>query len=128
MIGVIGTVTAAQAMTWCEANGTTAADCQLDINAQTVNGVFCDGDVNTSLDANGNKVVTCTPTGAIEAQIAAIQADCLAHCGQTRTPAIDAECVPYCGDGTGGVSGSTGMLLLGALAGLAGLAVWSLVR
>lgn len=127
VIAQLGTVTAAQALAWCEGGGGSLADCNADIAAQTVGGAFCDGDVVSSLDASGNRVTTCTPTGAIEAQIAAIQADCLAHCGQDRGAALNAECTPYCGP-PGGMSAGAGLAVLGALAGLAALAVWSIVR
>jgi hypothetical protein len=125
---MIGVLTAADQTTWCLAHGSTADECAAVVASQTVNGVFCDGDVVMSLDANGNHVASCTPTGAIEAQIAAIKADCLAHCGQSRTPALDAECVPYCGSPASAPSASSGMLVLGGLAALAAFAVWHLTR
>lgn len=125
MIASLGVLTAADQQTWCLANGSTAADCAAVIASQTVNGVFCDGDVVLSLDANGNHVSSCIPSGQIEAQIAAIKADCLAHCGQSRTPALDAECVPYCPQP---VPASSGLLVLGGLAALAAFAVWHLTR
>lgn len=38
------------------------------------------------------------PDQAAAARKAAIvRADCLAHCGQARSPGLDAECRPYCG-------------------------------
>jgi hypothetical protein len=129
-LGALGALTAADVQTWCAANGSTPADCAAIIATQTVDGQFCDGDVDTSLDANGNKVVTCVPTGTIAAKIAAIQADCVAHCGQTRTPQLTEQCVPYCGGGTAYVapSSTSGLLVLGGAAALAGLGVWWLTR
>jgi hypothetical protein len=132
VLGSMGVLTPADVQAWCAANGSTPADCAAIVATQTVNGVFCDGDVDTSLDASGNKVVTCVPTGAIEAKIAAIKADCLAHCGQTRTPQLTEQCIPYCGGSmpaaAGSVSASSGLLVLGGLAALAAGGVWWLVR
>lgn len=130
MIATLGTLTAAAVMSWCAGNGSTVDECDAVVASQTVNGVFCDGDVDTSLDASGNRVVTCVPTGVIAAKIAAIAADCTAHCGQTRTPELDEQCVPYCGGGTAYVepSASSGLLVLGGLAALAALGVYTLVR
>lgn len=117
MIGALGTLTPADVNAWCAANGTAPADCAAMIASQSVGGVFCDGDVAISIDAAGNHVSSCIPTGALEAKFAAMKADCLAHCGDTtRTAAAAEQCVPWCGGGTPPPSSSCAGLVLGALA------------
>jgi hypothetical protein len=125
VIGYLAALTPADLQAWCAANGSSPADCAAIIASQSVGGVFCDGDVSMALDAHGNKVTTCIPTGTIEAKTAAIKASCLADCGKGTE-----ECVPYCGGGTAyaAPSASSGLLILGGLAALAGLGVWLLVR
>ena len=86
------------------------------IAAHSVGGMYCDGDVLLSLDANGAKVSTCIPDAAIQAKMAAQRADCLANCGKDRGPALNAQCVPYCGGGA--ASGATSPIVV-ALAGVA---------
>lgn len=61
---------AADAMARCLAQGTDKQDCQDYVSGHTVNGAFCDGNVQmTKSDPNGPIVYTCIPEVQIQKKL-----------------------------------------------------------